>query len=121
MRNRAAFLLLVAAFALGSWVGWWTVPAVAALWGWLRPAVPRPILSAGIAAVTAWSFWLTTDVVWDPRAAGVLANQLGAIMRVPPPALYVVTLLFPALLAWSAAALACAAAGYSDPRPGGSR
>ena len=121
MRNLAAFLLLVAAFVLGSWVGWWTVPAVAALWGWLRPAVPRPILSAALAATLAWALWLAADLVRGHGALAVLAGQLGAIMRVPPPALYVVTLLFPALLAWSAAALACAAAGYSVPRPGGSR
>ena len=121
MRVLAAFLLLVAAFALGSWVGWWTVPAVAALWGWQRPSVPRPILAAALAAPLAWGVWLAVDAVRGGGAAGVLAGELASVMRLPAPALVLITLLFPALLAWSAAAVACRAAGLFGSRTGGPR
>ena len=78
MRALAGFLLLAAAFALGSWVGWWMVPAVAVLWGLLRPAVRRPILSAALAAAAAWALWLEVDslqchiVHWIGAGKGVV-------------------------------------------------
>jgi len=118
MRALAGFLLLAAAFALGSWVGWWMVPAVAVLWGLLRPAVRRPILSAALAAAAAWAVWLTVDSLRGQGAAGRLASQLGSVMHLPAPALFFVTLLFPALLGWSASALGCAAAGRFHSRSG---
>ena len=118
MRALAGFLLLAAAFALGSWVGWWMVPAVAVLWGLLRPAVRRPILSAALAAAAAWALWLAVDSVRGHGAAGRLASQLGSVMHLPAPALFFVTLLFPALLGWSASALGCAAAGRFHSRSG---
>ena len=118
MRAFGAFVLLVAAMALGSWVGWWMVPLAAALWGWLRPAVRRPILSAAAAAALAWALWIAADVVRGHDPLGVLAEELAGILRVPHAALVLVTLLFPALLGWSAAALGCAAAGRFHSRSG---
>jgi hypothetical protein len=118
MRAFGAFVLLVAAMALGTWVGWWMVPLVAALWGWLRPAVPRRILSAAAAAALAWALWLAADVVRGHDPLGVLAEELAAILRVPHAALVLVTLLFPALLGWSAAGFGSAAAGQFDSRSG---
>jgi hypothetical protein len=106
-----AFLALVAAFALASWLAWWAVPLVAALWGLLRPAVWRPILSAALAAALGWGCWLLLDALSDPSALARLGQRLGAVMQLPFPLLLLLTLLFPALLAWSASALACGLAG----------
>ena len=107
MRNFLAFLALAAAFALAAWLGWWALPAVAALWGALRPAVWRPMLSAALAAAAGWGGWLLLDAVQGHGALGRLGGRLGAVMQVPYPLLLLLTLLFAALLAWSAASLAC--------------
>ena len=107
MRGVAAFLLLVVAFALASWVGWWMVPLVAGLWGFLRPAVRRPILTAALAATLAWVAWLLADALSDPGAFARLGARLGGVMPLPFPVLLLLTLLVSALLAWSAAALGC--------------
>ncbi len=119
MRKAASFLALVAAFALASWLGWWGVPAVAALWGLLRPGTWRPILSAALAASFGWGFWLLLDWMQGQGALARLGSRVGTVMQVPFPLLLLLTLLFPALLAWSAAALSCGLAGLLAPRPGG--
>ena len=110
-RTLGAFLLLVAAFALASWIGWWAVPLVAALWGFLRPGFPRPILAAALAGLLGWAVWLLIDLSYEPAALARLGSRLGAVMQLPAPLLLLLTLLFPALLAWSSAALACGLAG----------
>jgi hypothetical protein len=112
MRNPFGFLALLAAFLLACWLGWWTIPLVAALWGVLRPAVWRPILSAALAAALAWGLWLLVDLLADPHAFSRLGTRLGAVLPLPLPGLLLLTLLFPALLAWSAAALACGLATF---------
>lgn len=116
MRTALAFLALVAAFALASWLGWWGVPAVAALWGGLRPGIRRPILSAALAAALGWAFWLGVDAIQGHGALARLGARVGDVMHAPFPALVGVTLLFAALLAWSAAALACGLANLLAPR-----
>ena len=120
-RSFLAFLLLAAAFALASWLGWWTVPVVAAVWGGLRPGLRRPILSAALAAALGWGAWLLADLLRDPAAFARLGPRLGSVMQIPSPFLLLITLLFPALLAWSAAALTCGLAGLLDPQRGDSR
>lgn len=115
MRTVGGFLLLVAAFALASWIGWWAVPLVAALWGALRPGFPKPILAAALAALLGWALWLLVDYLDDPAALERLAARVAAIMQLPAPFLFLLTLLFPALLAWSAAALACGLANLLAP------
>jgi hypothetical protein len=121
VRSFGAFVLLVAAFALGAWIGWWAVPAVAAFWGWLRPAVPRPMLSAALGAAFAWGLWLEADSIRGHGALERLTSELSSVMHLPAPALYLVTLLFAGLLGWSAAALGCAARGGVPSRSGEAR
>lgn len=121
MRKVASFAVLVAAFGFATTVGWWTIPLVAALWGLLRPRQPRPGLSAAAAAGLAWVLWLGFDAVRGQGALGVLATRLGGVMRLPVPALFLVTILFPALLAWSASALAGGLAGSLVSRSGDAR
>ncbi len=105
VRKFASFAALFLAFTLGASLGWSSVAAIAGLWGALRPAYRHPAAAAGWAAAAAWGFWLVVDAVGSRGAFGTLASRLGGIMVLPVPALYLVTLLFPALLAWSASAL----------------
>jgi hypothetical protein len=62
--------------------------------------------SVALAAALGWLVLLVFDVL-----AGIarLGSLLAGIMGLPAPALFAVTLLFPALLAWSAASVAYAA------------
>jgi hypothetical protein len=121
VRKAGSFTILVLAFALATKLGWWTVPLVAALWGSLRPRLPRPALCAAAAAGLAWVAWLASDAVRGQGALGVLATRLGGVMRLPVPALFLATILFPVLLAWSATALAGGLAGSLASRSGDSR
>jgi hypothetical protein len=107
VRALATIVSLVVAFAAGTWLlGWWTVPVVALAYGlWNGRSVTRapgsPVVA--LAAALAWGLLLAAAAVSAPVAA--LAGRLGALMGQPSFALYAATLLFPALLAWSAAAL----------------
>jgi len=107
VRGALAFLLLALAFVLASWLGWWAVPVVAAAWGFLRPAVRRPILTAALAAGLAWAAWLLWDFGRDPAAFARLTGRLGAVFPLPSALLLLLTLLLAALLAWCAAAVGC--------------
>ena len=118
MRPVLGFFALVAAFALASWLGWWAVPAVAALWGMLRPGTWRPILSAALAAALGWGLWLLLDAVRGHGALGRLGGRVASVMHAPFPALILGTLVFAGLLAWSAAALSCGLANLLAPRSG---
>jgi len=97
-------LLLAMAFALATAAfGWWTVPLLAAIWGLMARGVRGAAFSAATAALIAWGALLAWGAMHGPVAE--LAVKLGAVMQMPPAALVVATLLFPTLLAWSAAAL----------------
>lgn len=121
MRRWLSFAALFAAFALAARFGWWTTPLVAGLWGALRPRVNSPAGTAALAALVAWGLWLLIDWWGGHGALGRLADRLGGLMNLPPAALILMTLLLPAVLAWSAAALAGALATPLAPRSGGSR
>lgn len=97
-------ILLGVAFGLGSlYVGWWSIPIIALAWGWLVGSARRPATRAAAGAVLAWLGCLAYDAVRGPL--GRLARTLGATMRLPPVVLLIVTVLFAALLAWSAASV----------------
>jgi len=121
MRRAGSFAVLVAAFALAAKLGWWTVPLVGALWALLRPPLARPALTAALAAGLAWLLWLTFDAVRGEGALGTLATRLSGLLRLPVPVLFLVAILFPALLAWSAAALGGGLAGSFVSRSGDTR
>ncbi len=105
MRAVVKFLLLSEAFAVMTFgLGWWTVPIVAALWGIFGAPVER---RAGFAALCAAFGWACLLVLHATRGSlSAVAKQIGELIFVPPFALYSATLIFPAVLAWSAATLA---------------
>lgn len=98
-------LTIVAAILVAAtWVaGWWGVPLVAIVAGALL-ATRRGIAGlTALAAVIAWSVLILIDGA--SGRFGVLARVVGATLTLPAGALLMVTLLFAALLAWSAAAV----------------
>lgn len=109
-RIAISFLLLTFAFALGTDVlGWWSVPAIGLLYGIMaRPGRGQGLLAA-LAAAFAWAILLLLTAAQGP--VGPLADKLGGIMRVPGPALYVITCMFPFFIAGCATGLVSAIKG----------
>ena len=110
MRQASAFLVLTLAFGAASMLGWWAIPATAALWGMLRPINRRPALFAAGAAALAWAAWLLADAISPRGDFSGLAVRLGGIFSLPAPVLIALTVLFATLLAGSAAYVAGAIA-----------
>ena len=103
MGKLARILLLAEAFAVATYgIGWWSVPIIAAAWA-LFSSDAKSARFAALCAAGGWATLLLLDVAKGPVAA--MASRLGGVMGVPSVVLLLVTLLFPALLAWSAAAL----------------
>jgi len=98
------FLSCALAIAATTWiVGWWGVAVVGLVAGallWRRRAI---VWSIALAASVAWGALLLLDA--SSARFGALASSLAGVMRVPAPAIVIVTLLFAALLAWSAAVI----------------
>lgn len=103
MRTFVKGVLLAELFAVATYaLGWWTVPLVAAIWGFVSRDA-KPALIAALCAAGGWATLLLLDVVKGP--VDTMATRLGGVMGVPAFVLLLLTLIFPALLAWSAAAL----------------
>ena len=98
-------LVLVAAMALATWVcGWWGVAVVAIVVGLVYRQQRGRAWWVALAASEAWAALLIVDAVLGPFVR--VASTLGGAMSIPAGALLMVTLLFPALLAWSGAMVA---------------
>ena len=103
MNRIIRYVLLAEGFAVATFgIGWWTVPIIAAAWSLFSRDTHRARYVA-LAAAGGWTTLLVLDAVRGP--INVMADQLGAVMSLPPFVLYFVTLLFPALMAWAAATL----------------
>jgi hypothetical protein len=105
VRFIARVILLAISFGIGTWIlGWWSVPVLAAVAGGLARDIPRQAIAAGVAAAVAWGALLAwtaiTGSVWS------FSRVVGGAVGVSGPLLILLTLLFPAVLAWSAAAVA---------------
>ncbi|HEY0242947.1 MAG TPA: hypothetical protein VGC52_09810 [Gemmatimonadaceae bacterium] len=101
LRSVVKAVLLAEAFAVATFaLGWWSVPIVAVLYA---AASKRryPARFAGLCAAGGWGALLLLDFAKGPVAN--MGTRLGGVMGVPPAVLFVLTLLFPALLAWCAA------------------
>ena len=83
---------------------WWTVPVVGAAYGAWAANRRLTLFTAMLAAVLGWGALLVYDASAGP--VGRLLQVLGALFGVPGAALVVLTLVYAALLAVSAAALA---------------
>ena len=103
MNSFLKHLLLAEGFAVTTFgLGWWSVPVVAALWG-MASADRFRARNAAFCAAVGWATLLLIDAARGPVA--VMASQLAGVMHLPVSVLYLATLIFPAILAWSAAAL----------------
>jgi hypothetical protein len=103
MRNLVKVVLLAELFAVATYaLGWWTVPVVAAVYA----IMSRDSNRARVAALCAGAGWATLLLLDSLRGpVGNMAVRLGGIMGLPGYVLLILTLVFPALLAWCAAAL----------------
>ena len=97
-------ILWVLAIAAATWLlGWWSVALVAAVAGVVyRQHGGRAGLMA-LAGAEAWALLLIADASTGPF--GQLGELLQGVMSIPSPALVLMTLAFPALMGWSAAAM----------------
>jgi hypothetical protein len=111
-RQLMLHVVRAALMAVATWfLGWWGVVVVPLIIGALyRSPNHRPALLA-LAAAEAWALLLVIDAFAGPL--GKVGTVIGGAMSLPPFALLIVTLLFPALLAWSSATVAAAVARFA--------
>lgn len=103
MKRGIWFVGTVAAIATCTWVvGWWMVPVVAGIYGFVRRGDAATPLLAGLAGTIAWGVLLALSASGAPN--GSVSDAVGRAMRVGPGPLMALTLIYPALLAASAAA-----------------
>ena len=101
----ARIVLLALSFAIGTWIlGWWAVPLFAAIAGVLARDVRQQGVTAALAAALAWAALLA----WSSIEGSVwsFSRIAGGAMGMSGVALLVVTLVFPAVLAWLATVVA---------------
>lgn len=103
------FLLVAgAAMAALTWVlGWWGVLLAAGIVGYVFYREGGGGWRVALAGAASWGALLAVDAAAGPF--GTVAHTLGGVLRVPGPALVLLTLALPALLAWSAATLVAGA------------
>lgn len=99
--------IVAAAMAVLTWlIGWWAVPLVAAFVGSVLYARGGVAWRVALAAAIAWALLLIVNAT--AGRLGVTATTVGGVLRMPGVVLVLITLAFPALLAWSAATVAIA-------------
>ena len=104
MRIVTTLVLAVVMAGLTLLYGWWTVPIVAFVWGLAAGRwSPRAAALAALAAALAWGALLGVDALGG--RLGGLGTLFGTIAKQPRAVFFALSLLFPAVLAWSAAAL----------------
>ena len=102
---------VAAAMAALTWLlGWWGVLVAAAIVGFVFRAEGGGGWRVGLAAACAWGALLAVDAAAGPFA--VVAHTLGGVLGVPALVLVLLTLVFPAVLAWSAATVVAEAARF---------
>lgn len=86
--------------------GWWAVPGIGLALGLLSPARARPGSIGALAGALAWGILLTWTAALGP--VDRVADTVGALVGVPGPVIYLITLIFPAVLAGCAAVVGSA-------------
>lgn len=95
-------VLTVAVAVATIWIGWWTVPLIGAGWGFGRYSEGWPVATSAVSASLAWVVLLAFMAFQGP--VGALARQVGGVMGMPGWLFLAIGILFPAVLAGSAAA-----------------
>lgn len=114
----SAFLvvLLACGFAIGTLVaGWWAVPVVGLVAGFLLSSARRPLLVVPVAAGLAWAALLLRSALAPDFPA--LATRFEGLLSTGRPMLVAATLLFPVVTAWAAVLVATALAGTRPGQP----
>lgn len=99
MRFLLRVILLALSFGIGTWVlGWWAVPLFAAIAAFLARNVRHQGIAAALAAAVAWGALLA----WSATEGSVWAfsRVAGGAMGISGVTLIVLTIAFPAALAW---------------------
>ena len=105
--NRLALrlTLLALAFVAATIVaGWWALPVLGALWGWLNRGERWAGMRTGVAAAAGWLLLLGWNAMVGPLSQ--VAIKAGGVMGLHPLVLYAATLLLAGLAAGAAAGLA---------------
>jgi len=115
VRATVRFVLLALAFAGGTYViGWWALPLVGAVWGFI--VRERWIgVRAGAAAAAGWGLLLAWTALTGPLAE--LAAKAAEIMGFSPAVWFTVTLVFAALAAGATAGLVSSLRGADTAGP----
>ena len=107
LRTVVKFILLSEAFAVVTFAGGWSgVPFLALVVGLSAVPEERPVRWATLCAAAAWLELLLLAASRGPL--GEVATRFGGVLGLPPAVLFGVTLLFSALLAWSASTIGSA-------------
>jgi hypothetical protein len=97
-----AFLAVALAIAALTWLlGWWGLVIAALVAGAVLHRRGGAAWIIALSGFVAWGVLVALNTIGGRFTA--LATSVGGVLRVPAAALLVVTLLFGALLAWSAA------------------
>jgi hypothetical protein len=83
--------------------GWWTVPILAAIWVRVLPSNRRAVRTTVLGAALGWLVLVGIAALQGPVPA--LAARLSAVLELPRWGFLAATILFPALLAGTAALL----------------
>ncbi len=104
MRFALRVALLALSFGIGTWIlGWWAIPLFAIIAAVLARDVAQQTVAATLAAALAWGALLAWSAV--EGSLWSFARLAGGAMGVPGMLLLLITLTFPAALAWSATAV----------------
>ena len=101
MRFALRVALLALAFGIGTWIlGWWAIPVFSAVAAVFARSVRHQGRAAALAAAVAWAALLG----WSAGQGSVWAfsRLAGGAMGVSGFTLTLLTILFPAALAWAA-------------------
>lgn len=107
LRTVVKFILLSEAFAVVTFAGGWSgVPVLALVMGLFANPDEKGVRWATLCAAAAWLELLLLDASRGPL--GEVATRFAGVLGLPPLALFGITLLFAALLAWSASSIGSA-------------
>ncbi len=103
MRFALRVALLALSFSIGTWIlGWWAIPLFSIFAALLARDVAQQAVAATLAAALAWGALLAWSGVQG--SLWPFTRLAGGAMGVPGMLLILLTVAFPAALAWSATA-----------------